>query len=62
MFDDFGFFLSVMLAEEDRLQEEEEELEYWQDDDCDDEEDWDAGSSRLWLCQYSLSASPFGLC
>ena len=42
MFDDFGFFLSVMLAEEDRLHEEEEELEDWQDDDCDDEEDWDA--------------------
>lgn len=45
MFDDFGFFLSVMLAEEDRLQEEKEELEDWeeycQDDDCDDEEDWD---------------------
>ena len=46
MFDDFGFFLSVMLAEEDRLHEEAEELEDWeeycQDDDCDDEEDWDA--------------------
>ncbi len=42
MFDDFGFFLSVMLAEEDRLCEEEEELEDYQDDDCDDEEDWDA--------------------
>ena len=42
MFDDFGFFLSVMLAEEDRLCEEEEELEDYQDDDCDDEEGWDA--------------------
>ncbi len=44
MFDDFGFFLSVMLAEEDRLHEEAEELEDWeeycQDDDCDDEDDW----------------------
>lgn len=42
MFDDFGFFLSVMLAEEDRLHEETEELEDCQDDDCSDEEDWDA--------------------
>ena len=42
MFDDFVFFLSVMLAEEDRLHEEAEELEDCQDDDCGDEEDWDA--------------------
>lgn len=42
MFDDFGFFLSVMLAEEDRLHEEAEELEDCQDDDCADEWDWDA--------------------
>lgn len=41
MFDDFGFFLSVMLAEEDRFHEEAEELEDCQDDDYDDEEDWD---------------------
>lgn len=50
MFDDFGFFLSVMLAEEDRLHEEAEELEDWeeccQDDDCNDEEDWDASTTQ----------------
>ncbi len=47
MFDDFGFFLSVMLAEEDRLREETEELEsqdeYYDDEEFDDEETegWD---------------------
>lgn len=43
MFDDFGFFLSVMLAEEDRLQEETEELEcqdeYYDDEELADEEE-----------------------